>query len=93
MISEARFINIDVGSMCRTDELGNNFMLPSTKELEDAIMVINKYCSDKAYKIQLHMQEEFEANVYGELKQAQEINDLTAIKVALRKLTNYKGKD
>jgi len=40
-------IQIDVNSMCRVKELGDQFELRATPELEQAIMTINEACSKR----------------------------------------------
>lgn len=40
-------VRVTTKSLCFTDKLGSDFELPETPELCDAIMVINKACSDE----------------------------------------------
>lgn len=43
-------IKLHVNSMCFTDKLGTSFELPESKELCDAILVINQACADEVQR-------------------------------------------
>lgn len=45
-----KIIRVHVESMCFTDKLGMEFELPASKELEEAILTINKACSDEVQR-------------------------------------------
>lgn len=50
---------IDVKSMCRTDKLGERIILPYSEELDKAVLLINKLCSDLVLQNKKDQEEEY----------------------------------
>lgn len=82
-------IRIHVESMCRTDHLGDEFELPTSPKLENAILVINKACSDEVQRRERHMLEDFCAIKFSELKQAMVNKDTAKCREIMLKVANY----
>lgn len=54
-----KLIRLNVVATCRSDILGNEIDLPATPELEEAIMIINSYCSTEVRKRKRQMRDKF----------------------------------
>lgn len=52
-------ITVNFQSMCRSNILGEGVTLPTSPELEQAILVINKACSDEVKRREEYFIEEF----------------------------------
>lgn len=63
-------INIDVQSLLRTDHLGDQFELPETPAIADALMIINEACSREVRRRNRAELEDFLATKFGELQAA-----------------------
>ena len=50
---------IDIKSLCRTDELGERFYLPYSEELNKAVLLLNKLCSDLVLQNKKDQEEEY----------------------------------
>ena len=64
------YYRIHAESLLRTDELGDEFELPYSEELQKAVLLINKLCSEEVKKRQRYMDDEYLAKQFHRINGA-----------------------
>lgn len=75
---------IDVESFLRTDELGESISLPYSDELDRAVLLINKLCSDEVRRRSKLIRDEYLSRKYREIKTS--ISDPSKMKEILNEI-------
>ncbi len=66
-----KMYRIQVESFLRTDILGDEILLPYSRELDNAVLLINKLCGNQVVRMEEELLNTFLADKYQQLKKAE----------------------